>query len=139
VSPRRRRLAILASALLAGTLAIALLLYALRGNLVFFYTPSQVWAHEAPAQRLFRMGGLVREGSLRRDGLQASFVVTDGVREVRVRHHGLLPDLFREGRGVVVQGRMGDDGAFDAHEVLAKHDENYVPPPAAQAMRAGPP
>jgi cytochrome c-type biogenesis protein CcmE len=102
---------------------------------VFFYTPSQIASGEAPKQRAFRLGGLVRQGSVARDGIQVNFIVTDTVREVPVRFQGTLPDLFKEGKGVVAQGELGSDGTFIAREVLAKHDENYMPPEAAEALR----
>ena len=132
MTPRRRRMAVVAALLLAACAATALVLQALRSNLVFFYSPSQVAAGEAPRQRAFRIGGLVTAGSLRREGLDARFLVTDTARTLEVRYRGLLPDLFHEGRGVVAQGRLGADGVFVAQEVLAKHDENYVPPGAAR-------
>jgi cytochrome c-type biogenesis protein CcmE len=138
MSPRRRRAALVGGVLAAMGIATALVLNALRSNMVFYYSPTQVAAHEAPAARAFRVGGLVAPGSVRRDGLLVHFVVTDTVQALPVRYQGLLPDLFREGKGVVAQGRMADDGVFVAHEVLAKHDENYMPPEAADALqRAG--
>jgi cytochrome c-type biogenesis protein CcmE len=135
VTPRRTRLAIAAGVLLALSAATALVLNAFRSNLVFFFTPSQVAAGEAPQQRPFRLGGLVRAGSLQRDGVDIRFVVTDTRREVPVAYRGLLPDLFKEGKGVVAQGMLGPDGVFVAREVLAKHDENYMPPEAAEALK----
>jgi cytochrome c-type biogenesis protein CcmE len=117
--------------------ASALVLNAFNSNLVFFFSPSQVAAREAPQGRNFRIGGLVEEGSLRRDpqGLTIRFVVTDLARTIPVTYTGLLPDLFQEGKGVVAQGRLGADGVFRADQVLAKHDENYMPPEAAAALR----
>lgn len=140
MSPRKRRaLAILGGlGLLAA--AAALVLNALQSNLVFFFSPTQVLAKEAPASGSFRVGGLVEQGSLRHeaDGLTLRFVVTDTAHTVPVTYQGLLPDLFREGKGVVVAGKLGPDGVFRATEVLAKHDENYMPPEAADALkRAG--
>jgi cytochrome c-type biogenesis protein CcmE len=135
VTPRRQRLAIAAAVLLALAAATALVLNAFRSNLVFFFTPSQVAAGEAPVQRPFRLGGLVRVGSVQRDGVQVRFVVTDTQREVSVAYTGSLPDLFSEGKGVVAQGLLGADGVFTAREVLAKHDENYMPPEAAEALK----
>ena len=134
---RRRRLFMLVAALASAGVAVALVLNAFRSNLVFFFSPSQVAAHEAPAARTFRLGGLVEAGSLRRegDGLTVRFVVTDTAHTVPVVYHGLLPDLFREGKGVVANGRLGGDGVFVAKEVLAKHDENYMPPEAADALK----
>ncbi|WP_334163245.1 cytochrome c maturation protein CcmE [Achromobacter insolitus] len=120
--------------------AAALVLNALQSNLVFFFSPTQVLAKKAPASGSFRVGGLVEQGSLRReaDGLTLRFVVTDTAHTVPVTYQGLLPDLFREGKGVVVAGKLGPDGVFRATEVLAKHDENYMPPEAADALkRAG--
>ncbi len=137
MKPRHRNMA-LAAALLLGLGAItALVLNAFRSNLVFFYSPSQVHAHEAPQQRAFRLGGLVEKGSVKRDGVQVEFVVTDTVHAVPVRYQGILPDLFQEGKGVVAQGRF-EGPRFVAQEVLAKHDEDYMPPEAAEAVkRAG--
>ena len=130
---RHRRLAI-AGVGLAGTAAIvALVLNAFEQNLVFFYSPTQVAANEAPQQRTFRVGGLVEEGSVKRQGVQVSFVITDTAKTVPVRYEGILPDLFKEGKGVVAQGQM-QGGVFVAREVLAKHDENYMPPEAAEAL-----
>jgi cytochrome c-type biogenesis protein CcmE len=116
--------------------ASALVLNAFRSNLVFFFSPSQIAAREAPLERGFRLGGLVEEGSVRRaeQGLTVHFVVTDLAQKVPVVYTGLLPDLFREGKGVVAQGRLGADGVFRADQVLAKHDENYMPPEAADAL-----
>jgi cytochrome c-type biogenesis protein CcmE len=136
---QRRGLAVAATLSLLGV-ATALVLSAFRDNLVFFYSPSQVAADEVPAQRSFRLGGLVEDGSLQRagDGLDVRFVVTDRAQSVPVVYRGALPDLFREGRGVVAQGRLEGEGVqrrFVAAEVLAKHDENYMPPEAAQALR----
>ena len=122
--------------------AVALVLNAFRTNLVFFFTPSQVAAHEAPSGRTFRIGGLVESGSVVRgsDALTVSFRVTDMAQTIPVVFTGILPDLFREGKGVVAQGTLGTDGVFHAKEVLAKHDENYMPPEAAEALkRAGHP
>jgi cytochrome c-type biogenesis protein CcmE len=131
----RRGLAILAGLASLG-IASALILNAFRSNLVFFFSPSQIAAKEAPLEHGFRLGGLVEQGSLRRSGkdLTVHFVVTDLARTVPVVYTGLLPDLFREGKGVVAQGRLGADGVFRADQVLAKHDENYMPPEAADAL-----
>jgi cytochrome c-type biogenesis protein CcmE len=116
--------------------AAALVLNAFQGNVVFFFSPSQVAAKEAPLDKTFRVGGMVEKGSLKRqaDGLTVQFVVTDNAKTVPVVYTGILPDLFKEGKGVVTQGRLGPDGVFRATEVLAKHDENYMPPEAAAAM-----
>jgi cytochrome c-type biogenesis protein CcmE len=117
--------------------AVALVLNAFRSNLVFFFTPSQVAAQEAPRDRIFRIGGLVEAGSVVRDkdALTVRFRVTDTAQTIPVVYTGILPDLFREGKGVVAQGRLEGDGAFHASEVLAKHDENYMPPEAAEALK----
>ena len=123
---------------LAGLgIAAALVLNAFQSNLVFFLTPSQVAANEAPRDRNFRIGGLVEAGSVARDrdGLTVRFRVTDTAQTIPVIYTGILPDLFREGKGVVAQGRIGSDGVFQAKEVLAKHDENYMPPEAAEALK----
>ena len=121
-------------AALAG--AAALILNAFRSNLVFFFSPSQIAAKEAPLEKTFRVGGMVEKGSLKRqaDGLTVTFIVTDTAKSIPVTYTGILPDLFKEGKGVVAQGRLGPDGTFHASEVLAKHDENYMPPEAAHAM-----
>jgi len=121
-------------ALIAG--AAALVLNAFQGNIVFFFSPTQVAAKEAPLDRSLRVGGMVEKGSLKRlpDGLTVQFVVTDTAKSLPVVYSGLLPDLFKEGKGVVAQGKLGPDGAFHASEVLAKHDENYMPPEAAHAL-----
>jgi cytochrome c-type biogenesis protein CcmE len=118
-------------------IAAALVLNAFQSNLVFFFSPTQVAAKEAPLDRTFRLGGMVRDGSLKRraDGLTVDFVVTDTARDIPVTYTGILPDLFKEGKGVVTQGRLGPDGVFRASEVLAKHDENYMPPEAADALK----
>jgi len=116
--------------------AAALVLNAFQGNVVFFFSPSQVAAKEAPVEKTFRIGGMVEKGSLKRraDGLTVDFIVTDTAKSIPVVYTGLLPDLFKEGKGVVAQGKLGPDGAFHASEVLAKHDENYMPPEAAHAL-----
>jgi cytochrome c-type biogenesis protein CcmE len=117
-------------------LATALVLNAFRSNLVFFFTPTQVANGEAPKGRSFRIGGMVETGSLarERDGLTVHFVVTDTIKRVPVTFKGILPDLFKEGKGAVAQGQLDADGTFRASEVLAKHDENYMPPEAAAAL-----
>ncbi len=136
MKPRHKRIALIAGALAALGIAVALILNAFQSNLVFFFTPSQVMAHEAPRDRSFRIGGMVEAGSVQRqpDGVTVRFVVTDTVKSVPVAYTGILPDLFREGKGVVAQGKLGPDGVFVAAEVLAKHDENYMPPEAADAV-----
>ncbi|CAN5162960.1 cytochrome c maturation protein CcmE [soil metagenome] len=136
MKPRTRRgLAIVCGLAALGT-ASALVLNAFQSNLVFFFSPSQIAAHEAPRERNFRLGGLVANGSLKRDagGLTVNFVVTDLAQNIPVVYTGLLPDLFSEGKGVVAQGKLGADGVFRAEQVLAKHDENYMPPEAAEAL-----
>jgi cytochrome c-type biogenesis protein CcmE len=133
---RHRRFAwIAAGAALLG-LATVLVLNAFQSNLVFFFTPSQVVAHEAPQGRPFRIGGMVEAGTLQRipNSLEVKFIVTDTAQRLPVVYNGMLPDLFREGKGVVAQGTIGTDGVFHASEVLAKHDENYMPPAAADAI-----
>ena len=134
MTPRRKRFAIVAGMVAAVGVAAALVLDAFNSNLVFFYSPSQVAAKEAPAGRTFRLGGLVEQGSVKRDGVTVRFVVTDLARAIPVRYEGILPDLFKEGKGVVAQGQL-QDGVFVAREVLAKHDENYMPPEAAEALK----
>ena len=114
--------------------ALFFVLNAFQSNLVFFFTPTQVVAGEAPKNGHFRVGGLVKAGSIQRDGMAVSFVVTDTQRDVPVRYVGLLPDLFKEGKGVVAQGKLSDGQLFAAAEVLAKHDENYMPPEAQHAL-----
>ena len=141
MTPRRRKRLGLAGLLLLGVAgATALLLSAFRENLVYFYTPTEVARGEAPAARTFRVGGLVKEGSVQRaeDSLRVSFVITDTAADVPIRYEGVLPDLFREGQGIVADGQLGEAGLFIAERVLAKHDENYMPPEAAEALkRAG--
>ena len=137
MKPRQKRLAMIAGGLVALGVAAAFVLAAFRENLVFFFTPSQVVAKEVPQGRSFRVGGMVTPGSVKRqaDGVTVQFVVTDTAKNVPVVYRGLLPDLFREGKGVVTQGKLGADGIFYASEVLAKHDENYMPPAAADAIK----
>ena len=134
MKPRHKRLAAIAFGLAALGIATALVLSAFEKNLVFFFTPTQVAANEAPQGRTFRIGGMVETGSVKREGIEVRFVVTDTAKSIPVVYSGALPDLFREGKGVVAQGRLGPDGVFRAREVLAKHDENYMPPEAAHAM-----
>jgi cytochrome c-type biogenesis protein CcmE len=130
---RHKRLALAGFGLAAVGGIVALVLNAFQSNLVFFYSPSQIANQEAPKDRTFRVGGLVKEGSVQREGVKVSFVVTDTAQTVPVRYEGILPDLFKEGKGVVAQGQLRD-GVFVAREVLAKHDENYMPPEAAEAL-----
>jgi len=137
LKPRTRRAIAIVVGVAALGVAVALVLNAFRSNLVFFFTPSEVAAHQAPADRAFRIGGLVEAGSVVRDkdALTVRFRVTDTVQAIPVTYTGILPDLFREGKGVVAQGRIEPDGTFHASDVLAKHDENYMPPEAAEALR----
>ena len=134
MKPRNKRLIAIVGGLVALGVATALVLTALEGNLTLFVTPSDVAANKAPQGRAFRIGGMVEKGSLKRDGVEVRFVVTDTAKTIPVVYRGALPDLFREGKGVVAQGTLGADGVFQAREVLAKHDENYMPPDAAHAV-----
>jgi len=136
MKPRHKRVALIVAGLAILGIAVTLVLSAFRSNLVFFFTPTQVVEHEAPQGRNFRIGGLVEKGSVKRqaDGVTVRFVVTDTAKSVPVTFRGILPDLFKEGKGVVAQGKLGADGVFAASEVLAKHDENYMPPEAADAV-----
>ena len=136
---RHKRIIFIACSLAALGLATWLVLGAFRNNLVFFFSPTQVAAKEAPVGRTFRIGGLVQDGSLKResDGLTIRFVVTDTANTIPVSYKGILPDLFKEGRGCVAQGRVGSDGVFYADQIMAKHDENYMPPEAAKALQEG--
>jgi cytochrome c-type biogenesis protein CcmE len=135
--PRYKRLGWILGGLAVLGVAAALVLSAFRSNLVFFYTPTQIATKEAPQGRPFRVGGLVEAGSLAREpnSLTVRFRVTDTAQSIPVTYTGLLPDLFKEGKGVVAQGTLGPDGVFRASEVLAKHDENYMPPAAADAVK----
>jgi len=136
MKPRHRRIALIVAGVAGLAIAAALVLSAFQQNLVFFFTPSQVAAHEAPQGRAFRVGGMVEVGSVKRqpDGVTVHFTVTDTAKSMLVAYKGVLPDLFREGKGVVTQGRL-ENGVFVASEVLAKHDENYMPPAAADAVK----
>ena len=134
MKPRHQRLALIGGGLLCLGLAAAFVLNAFNSNLVFFFSPTQVEAGEAPTSSVFRVGGLVKDGSLQRSGMDVRFVVTDTIHDVQVVYQGMLPDLFKEGRGVVAQGKLDAQGLFTAKEVLAKHDENYMPPEAAEAL-----
>lgn len=134
MKPRHKRILAIVGGLAALGVAAALVLTAFQENLVFFFTPSQVAANEAPQGRTFRIGGMVETGSVKRSGIEVRFVVTDTAKSIPVVYSGALPDLFREGKGVVAQGQLGADGVFRAREVLAKHDENYMPPEAAHAV-----
>ena len=136
MKPRHKRMALIIGGVATLGIAAALVLNAFQSNLVFFFSPSDVVLQKAPVNKTFRVGGLVEEGSVKRqsDGLTVHFKVTDTARAIPVVYTGILPDLFKEGKGVVAQGRLGDDGVFRASEVLAKHDENYMPPDAAHAV-----
>ena len=137
MKPRTRRALWIVAGVGALGVATALVLNAFQSNLVFFFTPSQVASNEAPRDRSFRVGGLVEAGSVVRekDALTVRFKVTDTAKTIPVVYTGILPDLFREGKGIVAQGKLGADGTFKATEVLAKHDENYMPPEAADALK----
>jgi len=136
MKPRHKKLALIAVVVAALGVAVVLVLNAFNSNLVFFFSPTQVANGEAPTNRAFRIGGLVEAGSVKReaDGLTTRFVVTDTAKTLPVTYTGILPDLFKEGKGVVAEGRLGPDGLFAATQVLAKHDENYMPPEAASAI-----
>ena len=139
MTPRRRRRMFLALAVaLGGAVAVGLSVNAFRQNILFFFTPTQIAAGEAPVARPFRIGGLVKVGSFNRDPgeIAARFVVTDTANDVTVQYDGLLPDLFEEGKGVVARGQLDRSGVMQAAEVLAKHDENYMPPEAGAALEA---
>jgi cytochrome c-type biogenesis protein CcmE len=137
MTPRRRRLTLVLGVLVGVAIAGGLTLRALRANVMFFFDPSQVAAGGAPRGERFRLGGMVTKGSVRRapGSLEINFVVTDFRHNLPVRYTGVLPDLFREGQGVVAHGRIGADGVFVADEVLAKHDEKYMPPEVARALK----
>jgi cytochrome c-type biogenesis protein CcmE len=136
MKPRSKRGLLILGGLAGLGVAAALVLNALDSNVAFFFTPTQVQAGQAPRERVFRIGGLVKQGSLQRDQMTVSFVITDTARDMTVRYTGILPDLFKEGKGAVAQGRLGPNGEFIATEVLAKHDENYMPPEAQHAIDA---
>ena len=136
MKPRSKRVLIILGGLASVGVASALVLNALDSNVAFFFTPTQVNAGEAPKERAFRVGGLVKDGSLKRNQMTVEFVITDTARDLPVRYSGILPDLFKEGKGAVAQGRLAANGEFVASEVLAKHDENYMPPEAQHAVDA---
>jgi cytochrome c-type biogenesis protein CcmE len=136
MKPRTKRLAIILGGLASLGIAAALVLNALNSNVAFFFTPTQVEAGEAPKGRPFRVGGLVKQGTLERNQMTVRFVITDTARDMTVKYTGILPDLFKEGKGAVAQGRLDERGEFVASEVLAKHDENYMPPEAQHAVDA---
>ncbi len=134
MKPRYKRAAIIVGALIAIGIAAVLILNALNSNIALYVTPSEVAAGKSPAGQVFRIGGMVKDGSVKRDGLTVHFVITDMVKDIPVAYTGILPDLFKEGKGAVIQGRLNPDGQFIASEVLAKHDENYMPPEAKHAL-----
>ena len=138
MKPRHKRLAIIVSGVIGLTVASLFVLNAFQSNLVFFFSPTEALAGKAPVDKVFRLGGMVENGSVQKspDGLKTDFVITDMNQRIEVHYEGLLPDLFREGQGVVTQGKL-DGKRFVAREVLAKHDENYMPPEAAKAMQGG--
>jgi cytochrome c-type biogenesis protein CcmE len=134
MKPRHKRIAIIAGGLASIALAATLALNALDSNIALYVTPSEVAAGKAPQGKAFRIGGLVKPESVKRNDMTVRFVITDNAKDIPVAYTGILPDLFRDGKGAVVQGRLGDDGLFTASEVLAKHDENYMPPEAQAAL-----
>jgi cytochrome c-type biogenesis protein CcmE len=134
VKPRHKRAVIIVGALIAIGIAAVLILNALNSNIALYVTPSEVAAGKSPAGQVFRIGGMVKDGSVKRDGLTVNFVITDMVKDIPVAYTGILPDLFKEGKGAVIQGRLNPNGQFIASEVLAKHDENYMPPEAKHAL-----
>jgi cytochrome c-type biogenesis protein CcmE len=134
VKPRHKRALIIVAALIAIGVAALLILNTLNSNIALYVTPSEVAAGKAPQGQAFRIGGMVKDGSVRRDGLTVHFAITDLVKDIPVAYTGILPDLFKEGKGAVIQGRMNANGEFIASEVLAKHDENYMPPEAKHAL-----
>ena len=137
MTPRQRRLTLVVGILAGVAVAGALTLSAFRENVMFFFDPTQVASGEAPVDQRFRLGGMVKPGTVDREAgsLDMSFVVTDFQKDVRVVYTGVVPDLFRENQGVVADGKLGDDGVFVADEILAKHDENYMPPEVARAIK----
>lgn len=137
MTARHRRMMLVGLILLGVGGAVAFALTAFQEDLLYFYSPSEVTAGKAPADKVFRVGGMVIKGSFKRPegSLEARFVLTDYAHDVTVRYTGVLPDLFREGQGIIARGRMNTDGVFVAEEVLAKHDENYMPPAVAESLR----
>ena len=134
MKPRHKRAVIIIGALIAISIAAVLILNALNSNIALYVTPSEVAAGKSPAGQVFRIGGMVKDGSIKREGLTVNFVITDMVKDIPVAYTGILPDLFKEGKGAVIQGRLDPGGQFVASEVLAKHDENYMPPEAKHAL-----
>jgi cytochrome c-type biogenesis protein CcmE len=134
VKPRHKRALVIVAALAVIGIAAVLILNALNSNIALYVTPSEVASGKAPKGQAFRIGGMVKDGSVKRDGLTVHFVITDMVKDIPVAYTGILPDLFKEGKGAVIQGRIDPNGEFIASEVLAKHDENYMPPEAKHAL-----
>lgn len=134
MKPRQKRIALIAGGLASLAIAATLLLNALDSNIALYVTPTEVAAGKAPQGKAFRIGGMVKEGSIKRNELTVNFTITDTAKEIPVAYTGILPDLFKEGKGAVVQGKLGPDGLFTASEVLAKHDENYMPPEAQHSV-----
>jgi cytochrome c-type biogenesis protein CcmE len=139
MTPRRQRMLLIGAVAAGVAISVALALVAFRENVLFFFSPSEIVAGDAPVERGFRLGGMVAEGSVEREegSLTVEFVVTDFAHSIPVHYTGVLPDLFGEGQGVVARGHLNADGSFDAEEVLAKHDENYMPPEVAEALERG--
>jgi len=137
MTPRQRRVTLVVGILVGVSAAVALAVRAMNENVMFFFDPTQVASGEAPIDKRFRLGGMVRPGTVVREpgALEMSFVVTDFQKDVPVKYSGIVPDLFRENQGVVAHGRLGADGTFVADEILAKHDENYMPPEVARAIK----
>lgn len=134
MKPRHQRFALIAGGIVILGAATAFVLNAFQDNLVFFFTPTQISKGEAPKNKAFRVGGMVKVGSIQKEGINTSFIVTDTAQEIKVTYSGILPDLFQEGKGVVAQGKLTNAELFTASEVLAKHDENYMPPEAQHAV-----
>ncbi len=134
MKPRHKRAALIVGGLLSIAIAVTMVMRALDSNIALYVTPSEVAAGKAPAGKAFRIGGMVKTGSIERKELTVHFIVTDTAKDIPVAYTGILPDLFSEGKGAVVQGKLGSDGVFTASEVLAKHDENYMPPEAKAAI-----
>jgi len=134
VKPRHKRALLIVAAIAVISVAALLILNALNSNIALYVTPTDVVAGKSPKDQAFRIGGMVKEGSVKRDGLTVHFVITDMAKDIPVAYTGILPDLFKEGKGAVIQGRLDSKGEFIASEVLAKHDENYMPPEAKHAL-----
>lgn len=139
MKPRQKRFMFIVAGVAGLAVAVGLVLNALNDNVSLYFTPTQVFNKEVPQGRSFRIGGVVEEGSVKRasTGIMVNFVITDQHKSIPVTYNGILPDLFKEGKGVVAQGKIGADGVMHADEVLAKHDENYMPPEAADALKKG--